>query len=103
MFETTFECIGAHPILSLMLPQVTEKHHKQTSTFASANNETHLFQGADLSSSSSLQLDTATHLRSVTMQLNFEDVSEVTVSRPQPSHPDPLGQGCSEGKDLIYT
>jgi len=27
MFETTFECIGAHPILSLMLPQVSEKHY----------------------------------------------------------------------------
>jgi len=37
------------------------------------------------------------------MQLNFEDISEVSLSRPQPSTPDPLGQSCSESKDLIYT
>jgi hypothetical protein len=25
MFQTTFECIGAHPVLSLMLPQISNK------------------------------------------------------------------------------
>jgi hypothetical protein len=45
MFETTFECIGAHPILSLMLPQITDKQLKLKHDERPTLNETSLLSG----------------------------------------------------------